>query len=159
MQLQTVKNTMSQLLHKLQDEYIIRQRNEMLILEGDAKVYELLQSLKCEYGEELNWVIPYPGDWHLLKNYQLPLMKAYYDGGLKALAKASGYPVASIQTCSQFKRTHQFILEAWEAIYRAMLAKFIEYRDVNGAEICSNDILQLVIKSLDTQSGNFAESF
>ena len=75
--LQTAKTP---LLYKLKEEYIIKSGNELLLLERD----ELLQSHKYEYGEELNWVIPNPGDWHLLKNYQLPLMKA---AGLKAIAK------------------------------------------------------------------------
>lgn len=42
----------------LQDEY--------LVIEGDQKLYEVLQSLKFEYGKELDWVIPFPGDWHML---------------------------------------------------------------------------------------------
>ena len=47
-----------------------------------------------------------------------------YDGGLKSFAKFTGYNVASIQSCGQFKRTHQFILETWEAIYRVMIHKY-----------------------------------
>lgn len=93
---------------------------------GRCKIYELLQSLKCEYGDEFQWLIPFPGDWHLLMNYQSALMKPYFDAGLKALAKACGYPVAAIQNCSQFKRTHYFIMESWEAMYCAMLESFIE---------------------------------
>ena len=61
----------------------------------------------------------------MLRNYQKPLMKAYFDAGLKALARTSGYPVPAIQSSSQFKRSHQFILEAWEAVYRAMLTQFV----------------------------------
>ena len=34
------------------------------------------------------------------------------------------YPAASIQACSQFKHTHQFIFEVCEAIYRAMIEQF-----------------------------------
>ena len=48
-------------------------------------------------------------------------MKPYYDAGLKAMAQSVGYPLPAIQACSQFKRTHCFILEAWEAVYRAMI--------------------------------------
>ena len=48
------------------------------------------------------------------------VMKPYYDAGLKAMA---GYPLPAIQACSQFKRTHHFILEA---IYRAMIHKYEE---------------------------------
>ena len=52
--------------------------------------------------------------------------KPYYDAGLKAMAQSVGYPLPAIQACSQFKRTHCFILEAWEAVYRAMILKFEE---------------------------------
>ena len=55
-------------------------------------------------------------------------MKAYYDAGLKALARAAGYPLPAIQSSSQFK-SHNFILEAWEAIYRVMLKRYIESKD------------------------------
>ena len=96
------KATITQLLQSLHQKYIVDRGLDTLVIEGDAKVYEILQSLKFEYGNDLEWVIPYPGDWHLLKNYQLPLMKAYFDGGLKSLAKLAGYPVASIQACTQF---------------------------------------------------------
>ena len=89
-----------QILHDLHDRYISGQKRQQLIVEGDTKVYEILRSLKCEYGEELNWLLPYPGDWHLLKNFQVPPMKAYYDAGLKSLAIASGYPPLQIQHCS-----------------------------------------------------------
>ena len=43
-----------------------------------TKLFNILQSLKHEYGEELHWLIPFPGDWHALKNYQVALLKPYY---------------------------------------------------------------------------------
>ena len=48
-------------------------------------------------------------------------MKVYYDAGLKDLAESSGHHVetlTSINKCSSYKRTHQFLLQAWEAMYR-----------------------------------------
>ena len=66
-----------------------------------------------------------PGDWHILMNFQKALMKPYFDAGLKDLAKSAGYPIASIQVCGQFKRTHQFLFEVWEALFRAMIRAFI----------------------------------
>ena len=89
-----------------------------------CKLYEILKSLTFEYGEKLSWLIPYPGDFHMLMNFQKALMKPYYDAGLSTLAQAAGYPLPAIQSCSQFKRTHHFLLEAWEAIYRVMLLKY-----------------------------------
>ena len=48
---------------------------QWLLLEGDAKLYEVMKAF--EYGDELSWIIPYPGDWHMLINYQSALMEAY----------------------------------------------------------------------------------
>lgn len=86
----------------------------------------MLQSLKYEYGEELDWTLPFPGDWHLLKTFQIALMKPYFDMDLKEMAYVSGYPVAAIQGCSKFKHTHHFFIEAWQALYLVMLQQFIE---------------------------------
>ena len=99
------KDTVMTLLHDLQQQFIEGLGHKWLVVEGDGKLYEILKSLQLEYGDELSWVIPYPGDWHLLKNYQAALMKAYYDAGLKTLASVAGYPTASIHSTSQFKRT------------------------------------------------------
>ncbi len=120
------KDTIMALLHDLHQQFIEELEQKWLVVEGDGKFYEILKSLLFEYGEELSWVIAYPGDWHMLKNFQAALMKAYYDAGLKALAKAAGYPTASIKSTGQFKRTHNFILEVWEAIYRVMLTQFLQ---------------------------------
>ena len=118
------KDTVLHLLSHLHDKFIKNRSRDHLAVAGDQKLFEVFQSLKEEYGGGLDWVIPIPGDWHLLKTYQMALMKPYFDAGLKDLAKAAGYPVASIQACSNFKRTHQFLIEAWEALFRVMLDKF-----------------------------------
>ena len=133
------KDTMMAVLQDLHRQFVVNQKKEYLIVEGDAKIYEVLQSLKYEYGNDLKWVLVYPGDWHTLKNFQSVLMKVYYDAGLKQLAQSSGYPVAGIQTCSQFKRTHAFIMEAWEALYRSMLQKHFES---NSA--CRDNITRII---------------
>ena len=65
-----------------------------------------LQSIKREYGHDLSWMTPFPGDWHILKNVQEVLLKIYYSAGLCQLAMASGYQSKSIGT--NFKRTHNF---------------------------------------------------
>lgn len=87
-----------------------------------------MQSLKLEYGTKLAWIIPYPGDWHLLKNnYQHCLMKPFFETGLKDLASTCGYPTAFIQKCSHFQTTHRFLLEAWGSILRHILQSCIKH--------------------------------
>ncbi len=81
--------------------------------------------IKYEYSTDLDWLIPFPGDWHLLRNYQICLMKPFFDAGLKDLAIASGYPANSIESCSKFRRTHLFLMETWEGLFRLMLDGFV----------------------------------
>ena len=59
--------------------------------------------MKYEYGSELDWLIPFIGDWHLLSKYKSVLMKVYYDAGLKELPESAGHcgeTLTSIKKCS-----------------------------------------------------------
>ena len=97
------------------------------VVVGDGKTYTHLQKVKSLYGKEMSNLLIYPGDWHLLKNYQQVLFKIYYSAGLKELAEAAGFKGATLkalQNCSNFKHTHHFLLQTWESIYRVMLQKF-----------------------------------
>ena len=142
------KDTMTAMLHHLYQKFIEGQGLQYLLVEGDAKLFDVLQSLKHEYGDELSWMLPYPGGWHTLKNYQPALLKAYYDAGLKDMARAAGYPVNQIQTCSQFKRVHNFMFESWEAVYRAMLRKFLSVQNSNPD--ISQDVEEVIFQSLES---------
>ena len=68
------RDTIMQLVHSLREKFIVGQGMRWLVVAGDAKLYEVIKSVKFEYGEELSWLIPYPGDFHLLMNYRKALM-------------------------------------------------------------------------------------
>ena len=60
------------------------------------------------------------------------LMKVYYDAGLVNLAECSGHrgeTLTSIQKSSSYNRTRQFLLQAWETMYRQMFEAFKNARD------------------------------
>ena len=98
-------------LSVLQDKLKVGTKVKFLGVVGDGKTYDHLHlhALKIEYGSDLDWLIPLPGDWHILKNYQEVIMKVYFEAGLKDAAKIIGYTegvLNSIGSRSKFKRTH-----------------------------------------------------
>ena len=76
----------------------------------------------------MQWLLPFPGDWHVLYNYQKVLLKIYGDAGLIQLSKVSGHrgeTLTSLVLASHFKKTHHFILQSYEAIYRNFLKSYL----------------------------------
>ena len=71
-------------------------------------------------------MLPFPGDWHFLKSPQGVLMKIYWDGGLRDVAAAThkSHTSNSLKSASNFKKTHQFLLQPWESFYIYQLAQF-----------------------------------
>ena len=71
------RDTMIELVTRLYHEFHICDSRDHLIVAGDAKTYQHLQHIKREYGEQLSWLIPFPGDFHILMNYKPVLSKVY----------------------------------------------------------------------------------
>lgn len=133
------REAMEIVLSKLHSEYGIGVASQHLVV-GDQKTYNRLQELKHVYGAELNWLVPFLGDWHLLHNFHSVLTNVYYDAGLKDLAHSSGFrgeTLTSLRRCSYFKRTHVFLLQSLEAFYRHFLRVFF----LNGDKEFYDDLL------------------
>ena len=145
------KETLLNIVNQLYLELVAKNK-KCVLLEGDQATYKRLQSIKAEYGNDLKWTVPFPGDWHILKNFQEVLIKIYYDAGLKELAIASRYQPNSV-VCN-FKRTHNFLLEAWESMYRHFMSLFLTNEAPSYfQEYVSNWITSF--PSADTQESTF----
>ena len=68
-------------------------------------------------------------------------MKIYYHAGLKELG-FKGETLESLESCTNFKRTHGFLLQTWQSlIYRGMITSF---------ETKTPDLPQIFIDKNDT---------
>ena len=89
----------------------------------DAEICPVLQSIKRGDPDTFSWLLPFPGDFHLLMNYQKVMMKIYWDAGLKQIAESSGFrgeTLGSLENCSNFTSTSKFFFQVWEALFRHM---------------------------------------
>ena len=135
------KDTLMNVINRVHTDFIMPKKKKCLLIEGDQDTYNRLQLIKKEYGNDLSWMIPVPGDWHFLKNYQEVLLKIYLDAGLNDLAKASGYQSNAVT--SNFKRTHHFLVETWIAMFQHFVALFLKQNT-------SPEFLEYVYKWLDS---------
>ena len=85
------RDTMQDVVVSLYQEFNIGDLRDHLLVTGDAKTYQHLQSLKLDYDQQLSWLIPFPGDFHILMNYQPIISTMYFDAGLKQIASAGGF--------------------------------------------------------------------
>ena len=108
------EETIFSLLLALQSKYReIRGAMNYLVVVGDAKTYKHFIELKRAYGNELAWLQPFPGDWHILKNFQPVLFKPYFNAGLKEIAGQCGFnssTLTALSQCSNWRITHNFIM-------------------------------------------------
>ena len=124
------KPTLLSVIGRLQQVLVQELKQKYVLVVGDAKTYNLLQAICYEYKAHLPWLLPFPGDWHVLYNYQKALMKPYADAGLASLGKAAGHraeTLTSLLQASNFRRTHEFLLQAFEAFYRYFLSLFVDH--------------------------------
>lgn len=122
------KATLIMVLAKLNRTFIADFGQKWLIAVGDAKTFDLLQTIRSEYGSHVKWLLPFPGDWHILFNYQKALMKAFADAGLTHLGKVSGHraeTLTSLVQCSNFRRTHNFLLQVVQAFYQFFITLYL----------------------------------
>ena len=118
-------------------------KQKYVLVVGDAKTYNLLHAICYEYKSYLKWLIPFR-DWHVLFNYQKALMKPYADAGLATLSKAAGHrakTLTSLLQASNFRRTHGFLLQSFDALYRYFFSSYSSHMSGSRAAECSESEL------------------
>ncbi len=120
---------------------------------GDGKTYQHLIEVKKIYGILFKKLLIYPGEWHILANFQPVLMKIYYYAGLKQLAQACGFraeTLRSLEKCSNFSRTHTFLLQAWQALFWASIASVNPDKPTQDEFSFDNSEVHEILKSVES---------
>ena len=136
------RETMKLTLDKLYSDIGIHKTLNYLVVVGDAKTYDHLVHLKNEFPDKLEWLLPFIGDWHTLKNYQLMLMKIYLDAGLRELVHLfhQGILAKVVSEATGFDKTHTFLTQVWEALYRFELQMFFLSKNSDGLKSMNFDL-------------------
>ena len=68
---------------------------------------------KHKYLTYFTWMLPFPGNFHVIKNYSAALMILYGDVGLKDLVAVfnKGATANSVLQATSVDKTHNFILQ------------------------------------------------
>ncbi len=154
--------TMTNVLSDLHSTFGVSKKVNHLVVVGDLKTFEYMMKLKMKYKLNLDWLIPWPGDWHILKNFQEVLMKVFWDAGLKEVAKLKHKSATfqKLSTCSNFKRTHRFLLQIYEALLVYKIKVFLNHRDQSTQPFSSADIFRILkdaVLKLENVDENFSD--
>ena len=152
--------TILEVVSWLYNEFLQNSTLEHLLVTGDEKTYSHMVQLKKEYGEALDWLVPFPGDFHLMRIYQEVLMSAYWDAGLKQLAAASGYrgeTLTSLSRCSNFTNTTKFFFEVWEALFHHTMDIFCKHKQMTISQVegCNHEEYTSFMTSMGSQDENW----
>ncbi len=90
---------------------------------GGCQVLVLLQDIKSEHGSHIKWLLPFPGDWHILLTISQPSLNLYADAGLSKLAEVSGHrseTLTSLLQCKNFRKTHNLLLQTLSLYFKSI---------------------------------------
>lgn len=59
------------------------------VVAGDQKLFAHMCSIKETHPKEFEWLIPIPGDWHMMMNLQQPIIDEYWGLGLMNVANGN----------------------------------------------------------------------
>ena len=113
-------NDVANYLHVLKKDLRIGEQGypEKVVLGGDQQTYAIVKNLIKKFPTTFSWIIPVPGDWHLLKNAAETLRDLLWDGGLHDLAKACGHH----KDICQWKDIHNMLCGVHEGLLHEALS-------------------------------------
>ena len=106
------KETIENVIVKLYTIMEINSHIKHLVVVGDGKTYDHIIQIKSKYKNMLDWLLPFPGDWHTMKNFAFMLIQIY---GLNDLVHLfhKGKTANSILNVTSWDKTRSFLLQVF----------------------------------------------
>ena len=110
----------SKYLNLLKDDLRIGEEGypAQVVVGGDQQTYALIKNLMGKFPTTFSWIIPVPGDWHLLKCAAESIRDMLWDGGLHQLAMSCQH----MKDITQWKDVHRMLSAVHEALLHEVLS-------------------------------------
>ena len=111
---------------------------ERAIVAGDEETFRFMYRLKQREGKRYSWLMPYPGDWHLLLHAAKAMLKRYWGAGVEYVAKRLSGDDRKAAEGSDYRRSHHHLTVMYEAFMRVVIERF--YAACSGREQRATDM-------------------
>ena len=157
------KETILKVLSFLYNVHEVNTSVNYLLVIGDAKTFELLHKLKDEYGQDLEWLISYPREWHILKNFQPVVFKIFGHAGLRSIAQRAGVEEGTLRLVPEFtnfKKTNVFLIQCYFTIIHLKISAFLKSSSMTTEmSDAISSLLNLLLKFKKTGEDKKSEYF
>ena len=119
------KDVMLTAINRLENIFIKVLGWKHLVVSADLKSFQMICSIKDDYREEMDWLLPYLADMHILMSYFAGVLGRHWHAGVEtALAEIyKKNTPESIKKVTNFSRTSNAVLLLGEALLRLFLRK------------------------------------
>ena len=140
------------ILNNIKAQCRVGQREKHHIVFGDQKCFDQMVRVQEENPVEYDWLVPFPGGWHLLKCLQNPLFDEYWELGLRNIANGNrkgeergglGWTPKLAEsrlkegTNRAFRDRHIFLRQTVEATYVSLICEW--YDELKNKEIVDEE--------------------
>ena len=111
----------------------------------------------------MEWLIPYPGDWQILKNFQPVVFKIFGHARLKFIAQKAVVKEGTLRLvseCTNFKKTDVFLIQYYFVIICLKIIAFLKSNSVpTEMSDAISSLLNLHLKFKNTGEDKKSDSF
>ena len=109
------KDVMLTVINRLENIFIKVPGWKHLVVSADLKAFQMICSIKDDYGEEMDWLLPYLADIHILMSYFAGVLGRHWHTGVEtALTEIyKKNTLESIKKVTKISPGHRMLFSCW----------------------------------------------